>query len=67
MKAKLTVESNCSDTSFYARISIKKREYTYVLRHDITSLCYQLGDYRENSMARLDFCFDEHAFLIKEG
>jgi predicted acyl esterase len=67
MRAVLAVESNAPDTSFYVRISIKKPEYTYVLRHDITSLCYQLGDYKENSVVALEFCFDEYAFLIKKG
>ena len=67
MKVVLAVESNVPDTSFYVRISIKKPEYTYVLRHDITSLSYQLGDYKENSVATLEFCFDEYAFLIKKG
>ena len=67
MKARLTVETNVPDTSFYIRISIKRAEQTYVLRHDITSLCYQNGDYRENCVAELDFCFDEYAFLIKKG
>ena len=67
MRAVLAFESSASDTSVYVRISIKKSEYTYVLRHDITSLCYQLGDYRKNSAAVLNFCFDEYAFLIKKG
>jgi predicted acyl esterase len=67
MRVVLTVASNVPDTSFYVRISLKNPEYTYVLRHDVTSLCYQLGDYRENSMATLHFCFDEYAFLIKKG
>ena len=67
MRIKLTVESDCPDTSFYVRISIKKNSYTYVLRHDITSLCYQLGDYSAGSEVELDFCFDEYAFLIKQG
>lgn len=67
IKAVLTVSSSAPDTSFYVRISIKKAEYTYVLRHDITSLCYQHGDYTENSVAELSFSFDEHAFLIKKG
>ena len=60
-------ETDRPDTSFYIRISIKKEQYTYVLRHDITSLCYQLGDYTAGSTAELDFCFDEYAFLIKKG
>ena len=63
----LTVESDAPDTSFYVRISIKKSDCTYVLRHDITSLCYQLGDYQENSIVELNFCFDEYAFLVKKG
>ena len=67
MKLTLAFESNAPDTSVYVRISIKKPEYTYVLRHDITSLCYQLGDYKKNSIAVLNFCFDEYAFLIKKG
>jgi predicted acyl esterase len=67
MKIRLSLESNCADTSFYVRISIKKAQYTYVLCHDITSLCYQLGDYREGSEVVIDFCFDEYAFLIKAG
>ena len=67
MKVVLTVETNVPDTSFYVRVSIKKTDCTYILRHDITSLCYQLGDYRENSVAELNFSFDEYAFLVKKG
>lgn len=67
MSVSLIVESNCPDTSFYVRISIKKDMFTYVLRHDITSLCYQLGDYTPNTEAKLDFSFDDYAFLIKKG
>jgi hypothetical protein len=67
MKAVLTVSSTASDTSFYMRLSIKKAEYTYVLRHDITSLCYQLGSYVPDSKVKLNFEFDEYAFLIKKG
>ena len=67
MRMKLAVESSCADTSFYVRISVEKKQYTYVLRHDITSLCYQLGDDRKNGVAELDFSFDEYAFLIQKG
>ena len=67
MQAVLTVSSSCTDTSFYVRISIKKDEYTYVLRHDITSLSYQLESYLENETVKIKFCFDEHAFLLKKG
>ena len=67
MKAVLTVSSSCPDSSFYVSISIKKPQGDYVLRHDITSLSYQLGDYTENDALTLNFCFDEHAFLLKKG
>ncbi len=67
MKAVLTVSSSCPDSSFYINISIKKPQGDYVLRHDITSLCYQLGDYTPHSVVALNFCFDEHAFLLKKG
>jgi len=67
MTAALAVETTVLDTSVYVRISLKKADYTYVLRHDITSLCYQLGDYRKNCVATLCFCFDEYAFLIQKG
>lgn len=67
IKAALTVSSDCFDTSFYMCISIEKPQGDYILRHDITSLCYQLGDYKPNSEVVLDFSFDEYAFLLKKG
>ena len=67
MQLKLVVESDCPDTAFYVRISIQKPQYTYVLRHDITSLCYQLGDYQINQVVDLEFNFDDYAFLIEKG
>jgi len=67
MSAQLSVSSTAADTSFYLRISIKKADCTYVLRHDITSLSYQLGSYRENTAVKLKLQFDEHAFLLKKG
>ena len=67
IRAKLMVSSNCEDSSFYIRISLKNNDYTYVLRHDITSLCFQLGNYIKNDVVELNFCFDEYAFLLKKG
>ena len=67
IQAELTVSSTAPDTSFYINVSIRKPEGDYTLRHDITSLCYQLGTYEPNSVAALKFCFDEHAFLMKKG
>lgn len=67
MKAVLTVSSSCPDSSFYMNISIRKPQGDYTLRHDITSLCYQLGDYTKDTVVALNFCFDEYAFLLKKG
>ncbi len=67
MRAVLTVESDCPDSSFYMRISIRKAVGTYVLRHDILSLDCALGDYKPNTQAEVEFCFDEYAFLIQKG
>ena len=67
MRARLRVSSDAEDTSFYMNVSIRKEGVAYLLRHDVTSLGYQLGEYRRNDEVTLDFCFDEHAFLIKAG
>lgn len=67
MSAKLRVSSDCEDTCFFVRVSIEKESGDFGLRDDITSLCYQLGDYIPNTEVDLSFSFDEHAFLIKEG
>ena len=67
MSARLTVSSDCEDTCFYVRVSIAEERGDYGLRDDITSLCYQLGDYTPGANVQLDFNFDEHAFLIRRG
>lgn len=67
IRAVLTVCSDCPDTSFYMSIGIRKGQGDYLLRHDITSLSYQLGEYTPNREALLHFRFDEHAFLVKKG
>lgn len=67
MKAVLQVASDCEDTSFYVHVSIKKSQGEYSLRHDITSLCYQLEKYDVNDKAELTFHFDEYAFLLRKN
>ena len=67
MTASLLFSTNVPDTAVYVNISIRKPDGDYILRHDITSLSYQLGDYTENTQVRLEFQFDEHAFLLKKG
>ncbi len=67
MKVKLTVASDCEDTSFYVMIGIQTERGDYALRHDITSLIYQKESYVKNNKVVLDFVFDEYAFSIKKG
>lgn len=67
MSANLKVISNCEDTCFFIRVSIEKEVGDFPLRDDITSLLYQLDDYKPNTWVNLCFEFDEHAFLIKKG
>lgn len=67
MAVELSVSSDCPDTCFYVRLSIEKERGDYGLRDDITSLCYQLGDYLPGTEVRLQFSFDEHAFLVRRG
>ncbi len=68
MQATLRVSSDCEDTCFYIRVSIEKEPgRDFGLRDDITSLCYQLGDYTPGEAVTLSFSFDGHAFMIKAG
>ena len=67
MQAELTVDCNCPDSSYYVRISLVDEKGAYVLRHDIASIGYQLGNYVPGSVVTLKFSFDEYAFLLKKG
>ena len=67
MKARLTVKSNCEDTCFYIRLSLCKREGDYGLRDDINQISNFDCSYIPNNGITLDFSFDEHAFVIKQG
>lgn len=67
MTAKLKVKSDCDDTAFYIRISITKDGKDFGLRDDIITLCNHLGDYEAGKEVYVNFTFDEHAFLIREG
>ncbi len=67
MKAKLTVSSDCEDTTFYIMVAIQTENGDYSLRHDITSIIRQKENYKKNDIVALDFEFDEYAFAIKKG
>ena len=68
MTAKLAVASDCEDTCFYVRTSVRKPDGRwYLLREDITSLSFQLGDYVSGSKRTLQFRFADHAFRLEPG
>ena len=68
MTADLAVASDCEDTCFYARVSVKKPDGRwYLLRDDITSLGFQLGDYAPQTKRTLKFRFADHAFRLEKG
>ena len=67
IKAKLMVQSDCEDTSFYIMIGLHMETGDYTLRHDITSILYQKKHYTKNQKVVLDFVFDEYAFAMKKG
>jgi len=68
MTATLTVASDCEDTCFYLRISVRKSDGKwYLLRDDITSLGFQLGEYAPGTKRRVSFRFSDHAFRLEKG
>lgn len=67
MKAKLTVSSDCEDTTFYVMVGIQTENGDFALRHDITSIIYQKKSYEINTEVCLEFEFDEYAFSIEKG
>ena len=68
MRARLTVTSDCEDTCFYARVSVKKPDGKwYLLRDDITSLCADGADYKPGTEKVVSFRFADHAFRLEKG
>ena len=68
MRARLTVTSDCEDTCFYARVSVKKPDGKwYLLRDDITSLCADGRDYAPGTEKSVSFRFADHAFRLEKG
>ena len=68
MRARLTVRSDCEDTCFYVRVSVRKPDGKwYLLRDDITSICIDGRDYRPGTETQVDFRFADHAFRIEKG
>ena len=68
MRARLSVRSDCEDTCFYARVSVKKSDGKwYLLRDDITSIRFDGRDYRPGDETFVDFRFADHAFRLEKG
>ena len=68
MTATLTVASDCEDTCFYVRVSVKKQDGRwYLLRDDITSILFQHRTYVPNTTCSLSFRFADHAFRLEPG
>lgn len=68
MEACLAVTSDCGDTCFFVRVSVKKSDGKwYLLRDDIMSLCGDGGDYVPGSEKQLPFRFDNLAFRLEKG
>ena len=67
MRLRLPVSSDCEDTCFYARVSLETEKGDLGLRDDIFSLQFQLGGYTPNEIVEAEFCFDEHALLLRKG
>ena len=68
MTARLTVASDCEDTCFYVRVSVKKPDGKwYLLRDDITSILFQRDSYEPQSACELAFRFADHAFRLEPG
>ncbi len=68
MTAKLAVASDCEDTCFYIRVSVRKDDGKwYLLRDDITSLSFNGGSYVPGEERRVSFRFADHAFRLEKG
>ncbi len=67
MTARLCVRSDCEDTCFYVRLSLKKDDGDLGLRDDITAISRVAPAYTPGDEVMLDFTFDDHCFVIKAG
>lgn len=68
MRLRLAVTSDCEDTCFYARVSVRKDDGKwYLLRDDIQSLGAFAPDYVPGETAQVEFRFADHAFRLEKG
>ncbi len=68
MRVRLTVKSDCEDTCFYVRVSVRKDDGRwYLLRDDIKSLCLDGRKYEPGTETQVDFLLADHAFRLEKG
>ena len=68
MTAELAVASDCGDTCFYIRVSVRKDDGKwYLLRDDIASLRFDGAPYVPGGERRVSFRFADHAFRLEKG
>ena len=68
MKARLAVASDCDDTAFFMRVSIRKHDGKwYTLRDDIKSISWDNANYAPTSETTVEYTLSDHAFAIEKG
>ena len=69
MKVALAVKSDCEDTAFYVRVSVKKAgtDVFYGLRESIKALTWDDGDYTPGTARTLRFSLADLAFRLEKG
>ena len=67
MRLSLTVSSDCTDTCFYVRVGITKKEGDFAIRDDIDQISNHVPDYRPGDTLELTFDLDPYAGVIAKG
>jgi len=69
MKVTLNAKSDCEDTAFYVRVSVRKAgtDVWYGLREDIKAMTWDDGDYRPGSLRTMHFKLADIAFRLDKG
>ena len=68
MKLRLAVTSDCDDTAFYVRVSVRKADGKwYTLRDDIKSISWDTPNYAPGTEATIDYTLSDHAFRLEKG
>ncbi len=68
MRLSLAVSSDCDDTAFFVRVSIRKQDGKwYTLRDDIKSISWDTPEYKPGTEAMVSYILSDHAFAIEKG